>query len=132
YYEFSVFVWTFALMMVKKKQWAMRSKAWLEIEGNPVIGEGRMVMLQAIDYHGSFIQASKEIGISCRKIRGAVRDMEKAVGKPLVKAYRGGGDGGGTTLTPTAHKLIEFFKQFTNGFQKQADICFKEIINKDL
>ena len=118
--------------MIKKQQWVMRSKAWLEIEGHPVIGEGRMDMLQAIDCHGSFIQASKEIGISCRKIRGAVRDMEKAVGKPLVKAYRGGEEGGGASLTPTAHKLIAFFKQFTNGFQKQAETCFKEIINTDL
>jgi len=118
--------------MIKKKQWAMRSKAWLEIEGHPVIGEGRMDMLLAIDRHGSFIQASMEIGISCRKIRGVVRDMEKAVGKPLVKAYRGGGDGGGASLTPTAYKLIAFFKQFTNGFQKQADICFKELVNTDL
>jgi len=118
--------------MIKKKQWDLRSKAWLEIEGRPVIGEGRMDMLEAIHCHGSFIQASKEIGISCRKIRGAVRDMEKAIGKPLVKAYRGGGDGGGTSLTPTAHKLIAFFKQFTNEFQKQVDIRFKEIKNTDL
>lgn len=118
--------------MIKKQQWAMRSKAWLEIEGHPVIGEGRMDMLQAIDRCGSFVQASKEIGISCRKIRGVVRDMEKAVGSPLVKAYRGGGEGGGASLTPAAHKLIAFFKQFTNGFQKHADNCFKEIINTDL
>lgn len=118
--------------MIKKKQWAVRSKTWLEIDGHPVIGEGRMDMLKAIDRKGSFVHASKEIGISCRKIRGAVREMEKAIGSPLVDAYRGGGDGGGTSLTPAAYELIAFFTQYTNDFQKQADNRFKKIINNFL
>lgn len=109
----------------KPMVWGLRSKVWLEIEGNPVMGEGRMAMLQAIDRHGSIINASRETGISYRRIRGAIRDMEKVTGRPLVNAYRGGGDGGGAELTAEAHALIDSFRKFADGLQQEADARFQ-------
>jgi molybdate transport system regulatory protein len=110
----------------KPKQWGLRSKVWLEVEGQPVMGEGRMAMLEAIHHHGSIINASRETGISYRRMRGAIRDMEKAVGRPLVKAYRGGGDGGGAVLTADAHALIDAFRKFSAGLQQEADARFQK------
>jgi molybdate transport system regulatory protein len=114
-------------MMEKGKpmEWRARSKVWIEVEGRPVMGEGRMAMLQAIHRHGSIIHASRETGISYRKMRGAIRDMEKAVGHPLVKAYRGGGDGGGAVLTPEAHQLVDAFRKFSTGLRQEADARFQ-------
>jgi len=112
----------------KPMQWRLRSKVWLEVGGHPVMGEGRMVMLQAIHRHGSIIEASRETGIPYRKMRGAIRDMEKIIGRPLVKAYRGGDDGGGAVLTVDAHWLIDSFQRFSSGLQKEADVRFQENI----
>lgn len=114
-------------MMEERKamQWGLRSKVWLEVEGHPVMGEGRLAMLQAIDRHGSIINASRETGISYRRMRGAIRDMEKALGRPLVKAYRGGGEGGGAVLTADAHALIDAFQRFAAGLQQEADARFQ-------
>ena len=109
----------------KEMQWGLRSKVWLEVEGHPVMGEGRMAMLQAIHRHGSIINASRETGISYRRMRGAIRDMEKALGKPLVKAYRGGGEGGGAVLTADAFALIDAFQRFAAGLQQEADARFQ-------
>jgi molybdate transport system regulatory protein len=103
------------------KQWGVRAKIWLELEGQPFMGEGRMAMLQAIDRHGSIINASRETGISYRRMRGAIRDMEKAIGSPLVLAYRGGEDGGGAVLTDAARSLMESFRHCTNSLQQEAD-----------
>ena len=112
----------------KPKQWAFRSKIWLEIEGQPVIGEGRMAMLQSIDRHGSIINASREMGIPYRRMRGAIQDMEKALGRPLVKAFRGGGDGGGAHLTSTAHELLTSYNQINDRFQQEITTRFDDLI----
>ena len=72
-------------------------------------------MLEAIDRHGSIIEASSELGISYRKIRGAIQDMEATMGCALVDTHRGGGKGGGARLTQTAHKLMEMYIQINNS-----------------
>lgn len=107
------------------QQWRLCSKIWLEIEGQPVIGQGRMVMLQAIHQHQSIIQASRETGIAYRRIRGAIRDMEAVVGKPLVVARRGGRYGGRAELTPAAISLLDAFKEISEGFQDESDARMK-------
>ncbi len=111
---------------LKGKQWGVRSKVWLELEGHPFMGEGRMAMLQAIHSHGSLIHASRETGISYRRIRGAIRDMEKTIGRTLVHTYRGGGGGGGAELTPIAHELMDSFKRVSTGIQQNTNTQFKK------
>jgi len=115
--------------MVEKneKQLSLKSKLWLESQGRPIIGEGRMAMLQAIQDHRSILQASRETGISYRRMRGAIRDMEKAIGKSLVIARRGGSDGGYAELTPAAKDLLDSFKALTEGFHDETDTRFNAI-----
>lgn len=109
----------------KPVEWRLRSKVWIEVEGRPVMGEGRVAMLRAIHRCGSIIDASRETGISYRKMRGAIRDMEKAVGRPLVQVFRGGGEGGGAMLTAEAHTLVEAFQKFATGLQQEAEVRFQ-------
>ena len=108
-----------------EKRWGLKSKVWFELEGHPVIGQGRLAMLQAIDRYGSILHASQETGISYRKMRGAIRDMETAIGRSLVQARRGGEAGGGAELTRFAHDLLCFFDKFSADLQKEADDRFK-------
>jgi molybdate transport system regulatory protein len=115
------------MMSVSDRPWNLRSKVWLELEGHPVIGEGRIAMLQAIHRHGSILHASREIGISYRRVRGAIRDMENTLGCPLVKAFRGGEEGGGAKLTSTAQDLVDSFNRVANGFQNEIDTRFREV-----
>lgn len=105
-------------------KWHIRSKLWLEIEGHPVIGEGRLAMLEAIDQHQSMLEASRETGISYRRMRGAIRDMERVIGCALVATYRGGASGGKSELTPAALALLNSFKALTAGFRNEADVRF--------
>ncbi len=109
------------------RQLSLKSKIWLELEGHPFIGEGRVAMLEAIDHHRSILQASRETGISYRRMRGAIRDMENAIGKPLVKTQRGGRDGGKAELTTDAIALLDTFKELVRGFQDETDIRFAQL-----
>jgi molybdate transport system regulatory protein len=114
-------------MPSSNKKWGLRSKVWLELEGQPLIGEGRLAMLQAIDRHGSILRASREIGISYRRMRGAIRDMEDALGRPLVLAYRGGEEGGGASLTAAARDLVESYLKVAAGLRRDMDSRFLEV-----
>lgn len=112
----------------KGEGWSLRSKVWLEIEGRPVIGSGRLMMLRAIDRHGSILHAAIETGISYRKMRGAIRDMEAAIGHPLVESRRGGESGGGATLTRFAHELLRSFEKFSSDLQNEAKERFRNFL----
>jgi molybdate transport system regulatory protein len=114
-------------MEIDKRHWRLKTKLWLELEGHPLIGEGRIAMLQAIQRHGSILKASRELAISYRRVRGAIRDMEATLGCPLVKAFRGGEEGGGARLTPAAQELVTAFNRVADGFQRAADRRFGEI-----
>jgi molybdate transport system regulatory protein len=113
----------------KTKSLAVRSKVWLEVEGKPIMGEGRMDMLEAIQRHGSILQASKVTGVSYRKMRGAIHDMEGALGVALVRSHRGGDNGGGATLTTEALRLMQCYRQLAVGFQDAMDTRLEEIVN---
>lgn len=107
-----------------EKRWALRSKLWLEYEGIPVLGDGRMKMLRSIHRNGSIKLAARETGISYRRMRGAIHEMESTIGYPLVRIQRGGGGGGGAVLTPAAHQLMATFEKLSAGFQRNADARF--------
>lgn len=113
----------------RTKHWALKSKVWLEVEGVPIMGQGRMAMLQAIERHGSILQASRATGVSYRRMRGAIREMEEAVGKVLVQSFRGGEEGGGASLTPAAHDLMDRYKKVVNGFQEVMDVRFEHVFH---
>lgn len=106
----------------------LRSKLWLECDGKPIIGDGRMKMLRAIDHNGSIKLAARETGISYRRMRGAIQEMEHAIGYPLVTIQRGGDGGGGARLTPAARDLMDTFEKIADGFQRKADARFRKML----
>lgn len=109
------------------KAWAVRSKVWLEFAGRPVMGAGRYAILQAIDGTGSIRGAAQKTGISYRKIWGAIRDIECATGRNMVRTQRGGARGGSAVLTDDARELMDRFQNLKDGFQKTVDARFHNI-----
>jgi molybdate transport system regulatory protein len=105
----------------------VRSKVWLEMDGVPFMGEGRLAILRAIDRHGSFLKASQETQISYRRARGMIREMENSLGRPLVITSRGGKDGGGTEITFVAKDLIRRFELQQQGIQEPVDEIFRQL-----
>jgi molybdate transport system regulatory protein len=62
----------------------VRSKIWLEIDEEPVFGQGRARLLRLIRKTGSINAAAKAMGISYRKAWTCIDAMEKRLGFPLV------------------------------------------------
>jgi molybdate transport system regulatory protein len=99
----------------------IKSKVWLEKDGELVFGTGKLRILKAISETGSINQAAKKLNMSYRHAWSYIRSAEKRVGQPLLVKIKGGKTGGGAVLTDYAENLIEKFdkleeevKDFTN------------------
>lgn len=92
----------------------LRLKIWLESDdGEPIMGDGRLAVLRAVERTGSLSAAARELGMSYRSLWGKVRTMEKRLGLPLVSGSAGGAEHGGATLSDDAKRLIAQYDLFT-------------------
>lgn len=115
---------------LQERNLAVRSKIWLELDGKPFLGQGRVEALQAIERHGSVIEASRELNLSYRRVRGAIREMEQSIGQKLVITKRGGEEGGGASITPLARELLGCYADLQKGVRESIDINFQEIFSR--
>ncbi len=102
----------------------VRSKIWLEVNGEPLLGEGRERLLLAIDRGGSLNVAAAELGISYRKAWAQLQQMEKHAPFPLVERCKGGKGGGSTRLTDDAKKLLGRYARLKAGLNELIDEKF--------
>ncbi len=112
------------------KDMKVKSKIWIEVDGEPVFGRGRRFLLQAIDRYGSISQAAKEINISYRKAWSYIKAMEERLGIKLVNRHTGGRDGGGATLTDEARKFLRRYEMLEEGIREIVDERFREIFGE--
>ncbi len=105
----------------------VRSKIWLEVDGEPVFGRGRDELLRLIQKTGSINAAAKEMGVPYRKAWTYIDAMEKRLGFPLVNRLKGGAGGGESFLTPLAEALLQKFDLLQQGFNEMVNRKFVEL-----
>jgi molybdate transport system regulatory protein len=90
-------------------------KIWLEFDGKPVLGRGGADILKQIEKTHSISNSAEKLGMSYRYAWNYLRQIERAVGKPVVQTYRGGREGGGgARLTDLARNLLEEYERVEN------------------
>ena len=113
-------------MAAKTRKVSVKSKVWLEDrQGRIIFGLGRMRILSAIEKCGSLNAAAKDLKMSYRAVWGKIKVTEEALGKPLLVKNQGGRAGGGSTLTPYAHTLMERYLALSRVIDTQADNLFE-------
>lgn len=105
-----------------------RSKIWLEVDGQPLLGNGREALLEAIATHGSINAAAKALGLGYRRAWGTIKSMEAQLGETLVLCEKGGVAGGRALLTAKAHELLDCFKRLKAGIRESVDARYSRII----
>jgi molybdate transport system regulatory protein len=105
----------------------VRSKVWLEDKGRPVLGPGRVELLQCIGEEGSISQAARILKLTYRKAWGQIKAMEQQLGLPLVQKQTGGAGGGGARLTPEAREILFDYVRLAQGIGEEVDRRFREI-----
>ncbi len=95
-------------------QFTPRYQVWLEVNGKRVVGASEAKILEGIQKLGSFMAASKAVGVSYAHAWNVVDDISKAIGKPIVEAKKGGEYGGGTRLTEEGIALLKRYYELEN------------------
>ena len=105
----------------------VKSKVWIEKEGESIFGEGKARLLQAIEKTGSISEAARSMGISFRRAWSYITTMEKRLGFILVNKNRGGKGGGGSSLTEAAKGFLIRYEKLNKAVKSFADKKFREI-----
>ena len=120
-------------LKMKEKQIASREnlllnyKIWLSsITGEGLLEGSTWELLKAIKSEDSISKAAKLIGISYRKAWGDLKKAETLLGYTIVTKKRGGLDGGCTTLTDKAIKLLEAYAALQLKLDDTVEEAFEE------
>jgi molybdate transport system regulatory protein len=98
--------------MMKDKRIMPVCKIWFEKDGKPFLGKGGAQILEAIRNEKSVSKAAKKLGMSYRYVWNYVYRMNSVLSEPVVKAYRGGKQGGGgANLTSLGEELLKEYKR---------------------
>jgi molybdate transport system regulatory protein len=87
-------------------------KLWLEYNGQPLIGKGGAEILETIRQVESISKAAKKAGMSYRYVWNYLAKLEKNLGEPVVKTFKGGSKGGGgAVLTELGVMLLREYNR---------------------
>jgi molybdate transport system regulatory protein len=93
---------------------AVKTKVWLEHDGQFVVGDGGLKLLLGILEHGSLLGAARQIRWSYRHAWEYLRRAETALGMPLTTPRPGKGRSRGSALTEAGRLVIERLAEIRN------------------
>jgi len=109
----------------------IKSKIWLEENGELAFGTGKFAILKAVGETGSINKAAKSLNMSYRHAWSYIRSAEKRLGQELLIKNKGGRDGGGAILTDYALNLLGKFERLEEAVKVFTNKRFKEIFSHD-
>lgn len=95
-------------------------KLWFEVNGEYVFGEGVCKLLERVKEEGSINAAAKSLRMSYRYAWGLIRNVERHLGRRVVRTQKGGRQGGRTELTETGLSLVANYR---NLKRIMTDVC---------
>ena len=107
----------------------IKSKIWIEANGQILLGEGRVRLLKAIEETGSLSKAAKQLNMSYKKAWGLIDAVNSRAEKAVVTKNIGGKSGGGTVLTEYGKTLVKTFDKINESCWKYLD---KQVTVSDL
>jgi molybdate transport system regulatory protein len=93
-------------------------RIWVDTEDGPLLGYGRIELLEKIREVGSIRQAAIEMKMSYRQAWQLISQMNDRSADPLVTVVRGGKGGGQAMLTSKGETAIVQFHKFNEAFQE--------------
>ena len=104
-------------------EYKIKSRIWIEANGEILLGKGRVSLLKAIEETGSLSKAARSLSMSYKKAWNLINDVNIRAQKPVVKMSIGGKGGGGAILTQYGKSLI-------NAFESINENCYKFLDNQ--
>lgn len=107
-------------------RYTIRSKCWVEDDGQLVLSDWRVDLLMAVDQLGSLSAAAEQFDVAYRVAWGKIKEIEAQLGIALLQGRSGGADGGGTRLTPAGRDLVARYNRFRNGLSALIEQRFAD------
>ncbi len=104
-------------------------KLWLELGGEPLMGEGGCKLLKAIAEEGSIMGACRRLDLSYRKAMSYLRKMESRLGRKVVEAKRGGKHGGEARLTEEGKALVKAYEAIKEALEKALEAVAPAVLS---
>jgi molybdate transport system regulatory protein len=105
----------------------IKSRIWIEADGDTLLGEGRVSLLKAIESTGSLSKAAKSLKMSYKKAWSLIDAVNKRAEHPVIVMSTGGKGGGGATLTPYGKSLINTFETINKNCWTFLDEQIKQV-----
>lgn len=102
----------------------LNNRIWIEKNGKPFLGQGRIILLENIAAEGSINKAAKKLGMSYKRAWQLINAINAVADVPIVERSIGGAGGGGTVLTEKGKKIIHEFHRI--------DALCKDVLEKEL
>jgi len=110
----------------------VKTKTWIENEQHDLLfGKGKTEILELIEQEGSIAKAAAKMGMNYKKAWTHIKILQNNIADELVVPQKGGGNRGGTVLTPRANELIKKYRQLQHEIEDFADKRFKELFFPD-
>lgn len=106
----------------------VKCRIWMEQDGKPVFGDGRVRLLEAIADTGSLAAAARTLRMPYRTAWQHVNLMERAYGRPLVERHPGGPTGGVCRLTKAGRDLLAAYREFREGVDDLLARRFRRVM----
>jgi molybdate transport system regulatory protein len=90
------------------------------------LGPGKVLLLEAVDQHGSISAAGRAIGMSYKRAWDLIAEMNQIFAGPVVDSKSGGKQGGGATLTVLGKRVVTTYRTM----EKQAAKANKAALAK--
>jgi molybdate transport system regulatory protein len=85
------------------------------------LGPGKVLVLERIAEHGSIAAAGRSLSMSYRRVWELVSEVNAAFREPLVTPRMGGQKGGGATLTPLGHAIVQEYRLMERKARKAVE-----------
>jgi len=92
----------------------------------PFMGVGLVWLLRGVEKSGSLSLAAKRMEMSYSKAHKLVKNLEDALGYPVLASARGGSSRGGSSLTPDGRRFLERYESLDAAIKEQAGKIFKK------
>ena len=100
-----------------KLEYQLDGRIWIAVNGEKVLGHGRVELLERIQASGSIRQAALQMKMSYKQAWDLIHHMNDKFPSPLVVSHRGGSGGGSAQLTAEGLAAIAHFHQLQLKFK---------------
>ena len=90
-----------------------------------MLSEWRVSLLEAVAETGSLARAANRLNVPYRTAWTRLRQMEARLGFKVLDTQTGGAEGGGSTLTPEARRVLDRFHRVADGVGGLVDARFR-------